>query len=247
MNILGIFSSKGGVGKSTVSVNLAVSLSRFGRNVSLIDFKGGSPHLSHFFGNESIPGLSELSSGDLSGDEVIYAYDPTLKVIPGGLNKINEINLNTFDPFIKQIKNSSEIVIFDMPSYHTSIYDQVIDYVDYGILVSNLNRTSLNNSLEMINNIKNDVSFLGTFINNNTKKKFKRESIDSDYNLLLYIPYSSKFEKSYDDGVPFIEKYYDHDISYDFKEFSAQLIGENYEMSRNISFKRLFERFISKI
>lgn len=247
MNVLGIFSTKGGVGKSTVSVNLAVSLSRFGRNVSLIDFKSGKPHLSHFFGNSDIPGLSELSNGELDSEDVIYSYDPTLKVIPGGLNKINTLNLNTFDPFIKKLKNSSEVVILDMPNYHSSIYDQIIEYVDYALIVSNLNKTSLNNSLNIVNELREKVTFLGTIINNNTNKRLDISKLDEDYNILLKIPYNKKFEASYDDGIPFVEKYYDHDISYDFKEFSAELIGEEYSVKRNISIKRLFDRLIGKI
>ncbi|MFW6046188.1 MAG: tyrosine-protein kinase family protein [Candidatus Woesearchaeota archaeon] len=245
MNVLGIFSAKGGVGKSTVSVNLAVSLSRFGRNVSLIDFKGGKTHLSHFFGNEGIPGLSELSNGELDSKDVVYSYDPTLRVIPGGLNKITSLNLNTFEPFINKLKSSSEVVILDIPSYHSSIYEQVLDYVDYALIVSNLNKTSLKNSSNMISELKEEVTFLGTIINNNTNRKL--DTLDQDYNILLKIPYNKKFETSYDDGIPFIEKYYDHDISYDFKEFSAELIGEEYSVKRNISIKRLFDRLVGKI
>jgi len=82
-NVIAVASGKGGVGKSTVSSNLAVALSKTGANVGLCDCDLYGPSISLMFGCDDTPavnrqeqfipirryGLQLMSMGFLTGDD----------------------------------------------------------------------------------------------------------------------------------------------------------------------------------
>ncbi|MEZ5403394.1 MAG: Mrp/NBP35 family ATP-binding protein [Bryobacteraceae bacterium] len=90
--IIAVGSGKGGVGKTTVSVNLAIALSRLGRRVGLLDADVYGPNVPRMLGMEGAPhavdnrivpleksGLKVLSMGFLNpGDKPVVWRGPML-------------------------------------------------------------------------------------------------------------------------------------------------------------------------
>ena len=54
-DVVAVHSAKGGVGKSTVAANLAVTLARFGLQVGLLDADVHGPSIAHMFGSDEYP------------------------------------------------------------------------------------------------------------------------------------------------------------------------------------------------
>ncbi len=72
-NVLAVFSGKGGVGKSTISANLAVALARLGYKVGLLDADIFGPSVPKMFGCEDArPILEEVEGKELIKTEEHY-------------------------------------------------------------------------------------------------------------------------------------------------------------------------------
>jgi len=75
--------SKGGVGKTTTAVNLAMGLSLAGFNVLLVD-TDTQGQASYLLGVSPKAGLTELVMGELSADETIVQVRDRLWILAGG-------------------------------------------------------------------------------------------------------------------------------------------------------------------
>lgn len=81
-HVIAVASGKGGVGKSTVSANLAVALTKLGYSVGLVDLDIYGPSMSLMFGTKERPGANE-------NDEFLPVLAHGVKLLSMGL-LINE-------------------------------------------------------------------------------------------------------------------------------------------------------------
>lgn len=82
--ILVVTSGKGGVGKTNLTVNLALALSRRGRRVVLFDADMGMANVDVILNISPPYTIADVIAGRKSLDEIVFQVDHGMWVVPGG-------------------------------------------------------------------------------------------------------------------------------------------------------------------
>ncbi len=92
---LSITSGKGGVGKTTFTVNLALTLAEMGKKVLVLDGDIGLANIDIFFGVRPQKTLDDFFNGDESLQEVLVKVDKNIHIIPSasGLTDLKTIDV----------------------------------------------------------------------------------------------------------------------------------------------------------
>lgn len=92
--IVAVTSGKGGVGKSSIAVNLGLTLARYGRRVGILDADTGLANVNILLGLRPGRSLEHVLAGECPIEDILLESAYGLKVIPGA-NGISEcVNLD---------------------------------------------------------------------------------------------------------------------------------------------------------
>lgn len=94
VQVIAVSGGKGGVGKTNVSINLAVSLAEIGRRVMVLDGDLGLANIDVVLGLHPKYDLSHVLRGDKDLDEIIVEGPNGIKLIPGasGIQHMAELS-----------------------------------------------------------------------------------------------------------------------------------------------------------
>jgi len=130
IRVIAVTGGKGGVGKTNVSINLAVSMSEMGRRVMILDADLGLANIDIALGLHSEYDLSHVLSGERSLNEVILDGPAGVRVVPAssGVQEMAELSraehaglINAFS----EISDDLDVLIIDTAA---GISDTVVSF-----------------------------------------------------------------------------------------------------------------------
>lgn len=129
--VITITSGKGGVGKSSISVNLAIQISRLGKRVVILDADFGLANVEIMFGIRPRYSLLDVLKGDKALRDVIMEGPEGIGFISGGsgireLTNLNKDEIQSFIRMMYELDQIADIVIVDTGA---GISDTVIELV----------------------------------------------------------------------------------------------------------------------
>ncbi|MGD2116912.1 MAG: MinD/ParA family protein [Chromatiales bacterium] len=94
VQVIAVSGGKGGVGKTNVSVNLAVALAEIGRQVMLLDADLGLANVDVMLGLHANYDLSHVLKGEKTLEEIVIDGPSGIQLIPGasGIQKMAELS-----------------------------------------------------------------------------------------------------------------------------------------------------------
>ncbi len=135
-----ISSGKGGVGKTTTSVNLATALAKQGKNVILVDGNLTTPNVGLHLGLTKFPiTLNDVLRGDAVLKDCIYIHPLGFKLVPGSLSvrSFSEINSRKLKKVFDDLKEMCDFVIVDSAAGLGNEAISILKNADEIILVTN--------------------------------------------------------------------------------------------------------------
>ena len=129
--VIGIASGKGGVGKTTVSVNLAVALAQRGHKVMLLDADLGMANAQIALGVHAPFNLGHVLRGEKSLQEVIVTATQGVRLVPGasGLRDIAALDAVQIASIVQAFDTLDEPVDFLLVDVAAGISPAVLEFM----------------------------------------------------------------------------------------------------------------------
>ena len=129
--VVGIASGKGGVGKTTLIVNLALQLAEFGKKVLIFDADLGMANVHLAFSKSISHSLSDVIDGTVSLEKTIVSLSEGIDLIPGGsgvahIADLDEIGVSSIVQAFSAIEGQYDYLLVDMSA---GISTQVLTFL----------------------------------------------------------------------------------------------------------------------
>ncbi len=186
-SILTVFGPKGGIGRTLVAVNLAVSMAEAGLKTALVDLDSASGDVARRMKIRVDRGLLETAQRSAELDEsavesYLVQHASGVKVLPAPREPTDwrEIDPEAIDGVLTLLAKVHDFVIIDTPATFTDLSILAVHRADAVVLLSSLDRSSVETTaiaLEMLSSSESGAAKTRLTLNHLTPAK---STVDAD-------------------------------------------------------------------
>jgi len=151
--IYAIISGKGGVGKTTTTINLGTSLNVLGEDVIILDGNLTTPNIGIHLGAPIVPvTLNHVLNGTAKIEDAIYEHESGTKIIPASLSlkETERTNYKKLPEIARRLKKISNYILIDSAAGLGEEAKIAIDSSDEIIIVTNPEMAAVTDALKTI-------------------------------------------------------------------------------------------------
>ena len=261
--VVTITSGKGGVGKTSFTINLAISLAKMGYRIVIIDGDFGLANVDLMLGVSSRYGIGEIISGQMDLEEVMVSGPHGIRFISGGSGIKELINLepNQLDGFLQkvdQLNRLADIILIDTGAGATDNIVKMVLAAHEVVLVTTAEPTAITDAYaltKIISTARRDVDLrlvvnkadtigeaqeiLGKFTR--TAERFLKVEINS----LGFILEDSHVPRSIKEQVPYVLSYPKCQASKQMGAVARRLLDQDKDNINNTGMTSYIKRFLS--
>lgn len=240
--IIAITSGKGGVGKTSLAVNLAIALSQAGKKVMIMDADLGMANVDIILGIVPRFTLSDVLAGDKSLQEVVVSGAAGIKIIPGcsgifALQNISSLQKQNLTRELDSCAGEMDYVLIDTGAGVSStilgflaaaddvlmiITPEPTSLTDGYAIIKILSKFKLKKRVLLVVNMADDLHEAGT-----SAQKIETVAamhLDIEIIRLGFVNYDETVIKSVKEMTPFILKYPRCQASRDIARIAGNLM-----------------------
>lgn len=219
---IAVVSGKGGVGKSTTTVNFAIELQKRGKKTLLFDFDVGMGNIDILLGKQAKYSIVNLFHDFLPIHDMIELGPKGLSYIAGGsgLNELVELDeekLNYFFQQYEKLTDEFDYIFFDLGAGVSSDRLNLISAADECFVITTPEPTSIADAYSMIKHIVNTGSEVPLYVLMNRSESIRegtkvlnrfsdvvKQFLERDLIKLGCLPYDATVSKAVVKQIPYV-------------------------------------------
>jgi flagellar biosynthesis protein FlhG len=249
--VLAVTSGKGGVGKTNISINLAMALAQRGKAVTLMDADLGLANIDVLLNLKPLRNLSHVIEGECELKDILIDGPNNIRIIPAssGIKMMNQLTpaqnaglIHAFD----DLEQTTDILIVDTSA---GLTDSVIRFcsaaqevmvvvcndpasiADAYALIKTLNRDhKIHRFQVVVNKVQTESEGCDLF---ERLRSVSEKYIDVVLNLKAIIPQDENILRSVRQRRPFYSSFPDSKAIKSFKKFASDVDNQNRNASAN--------------
>ncbi|HZX12022.1 MAG TPA: cell division ATPase MinD [Candidatus Nanoarchaeia archaeon] len=152
-SIIAVVSAKGGVGKSTTAINLAMAFTHFGKDTTLVDANLITPNIGVYLGVPILPiTLHDALKGKKPITKAVYLHKTGTKIVPASISfhDIKKVNHDNLPECLNKLKGTTDILLLDTPAGLAKETIIPLKAADDALIITNPEMPSLTDALKTV-------------------------------------------------------------------------------------------------